>query len=123
MKQLLGIACVIPLLSTVGCDFFNSVGDTVDGLTNQLVAQGVVLRVLPPDLDEIDLSQSGFSEGTTATALLADAGSVTDLNNAPITGASVWIDEGEVETTLVEQGGGAYATQDATTLNYVEGAT
>jgi hypothetical protein len=76
------------LMLLPGCDLFQGVKDTVEGITNRNVAIGVV-TTLEASADDLDLSETEFAPGVAATLFLADAASVTDLDNAPITGADV----------------------------------
>lgn len=82
-----------------GCALFDGVKDTVEGVTNRNVAVGVV-TTLEASAGELDLSKTDFAPGVGATVFFADAAKVADLDNAPITGASVVIkgcgDEAEV---------------------------
>jgi hypothetical protein len=76
-------------LALAGCDAFNEGRDILEGLTNPLVVQAIVLGVdLPDDAEGIELPAE-FAAGSTATAFLADAGSVADLGNAPVIDATV----------------------------------
>lgn len=104
------------LLAMTGCDLFASgqeqiedLQDTLDGLTNPLVVQGLVLGVAEPDSEEIDLSKTDFSNGTAVTVFAADAASVSEIENAPVTGAAVTIKIGEQAAVTVDEAtGGAY---------------
>jgi hypothetical protein len=76
-------------LALQGCGVFNEGRDILEGLTNPLVVQAIVLGAdLPDDAQGVTLP-SEFSAGSTATAFLADAGNVADLDRAPISGATV----------------------------------
>ncbi|TVQ92992.1 MAG: hypothetical protein EA397_05745 [Deltaproteobacteria bacterium] len=87
-----------------GCAIVSEGRDILAGLTNPLVVQTLVLGVeLPSGADNITFPEE-FSAGSTGTAFLADAGNVADLENAPISGAEVWM-QAEV---LDEAGPGAY---------------
>jgi hypothetical protein len=107
---------MLVLLALTGCDLFASgqeqiddLQDTLDGLTNPLVVQGLILGVAEPDSEEIDLSQTDFSKGTAVTVFAADAASVNEIENAPVTGASISVKIGEqAAVDLEEAGGGAY---------------
>lgn len=107
---------MLVLLALTGCDLLASgqdqiddLQDTLDGLTNPLVVQGIVLGVAEPESSEIDLSKTDFSKGTVVTVFTADAASVNEIENAPVTGASISIKVGQQGAVdLEEVGGGAY---------------
>lgn len=88
-------------LSLTGCAFLT---DKVEGITNALVTQGLVMGVMAPDSGEVDLSASGFDQGVVGNAFLADTTSVTDLENAPIEGATVTLQS----AGFTEAGAGNY---------------
>ncbi|MCB9765507.1 MAG: hypothetical protein H6739_37380 [Alphaproteobacteria bacterium] len=103
-----------------GCDQFNDIKNTVDGLTNPLVAQTIILGVAEPESSEIDLSGTDFSQGATIQAFLADAASVNDLENAPVSGADVKIRVGETAAVwLTESADGAYSADGTDGFSYV----
>lgn len=113
------------LLSLLGCDLFQKAGDKVSGVLNPTVGQGVILSVAPPDdptLDEI-ASGGALELGTTVTLFLADAKSVTDLENAPIADATVTLDHRDGAAQADPQGGGAYVIGPAKGLNYAPNDT
>ena len=68
-----------------GCDFFEGVKDTVEGVVNRNVAIGVV-TTLEASVQELGIDDEAFSQDL-PPVFLADATSVTDLDNAPISGA------------------------------------
>ncbi len=106
------------LLMLQGCDFFNQVKDKVKGLTNPLVAQGMVLGVQSPEIDGLDLEGSGFAAGTAVTVFLADAAGVSDLEDVPVTGAQVDV-EG---SALLDTETGAYVLGPGTGPAYSVGS-
>jgi hypothetical protein len=104
------LVAVLPLM-TAGCGLFDKGKDLIDGLTNPLVAQAIVLGAqLPQDAGDIDFPAE-FADGVTVSIFLADAADVADLENAPIGGAAVTVEQ----TTIPEVQPGAYALEpDAT---------
>ncbi len=109
-----GVIC-LPLM---GCDIFKKVKDTVEGATNPLVVEGMVLGVeANEDTDSFDLSDTPYGEGTSLTSFLAEADSVANLSEAPVAGASLML-EGVAATETVA---GSYNIAPGT-LEYVEGA-
>lgn len=82
-----------------GCQAVNEGRDILEGLTNPLVVQALALGVeLPEDAQGVTLPPE-FSDGATATAFLADAGNAAELENAPISGATVTLQAEELEPT------------------------
>jgi hypothetical protein len=110
------ICLVLPLFSA--CDLFEDVKDTFDGLTDPLVVQSVVMGVEAAGVDPAVLDEIDLDAGVGATVFLANAKSATDLENAPITGAVVSINNTEVPET----GNGSY-TLEPGKLSYSVGAT
>jgi len=112
-------APVLLLLALPGCAFFSKAKDTFEGMTNPLVALGLVVSVQPADSSgNMDLSNSQMQDGTALTAFLADAAKVNDLNNAPVTGADVTCNG----ATASDLGQGLYGIEPGT-LTYQAGAT
>lgn len=88
-------------LALTGCAFLS---DKYEGITNSLVTQGLVMGVMAPETGDVDLSSSGFDEGVVGNAFLADTTQVTDLENAPIEGATVSLQS----ASFTEAGAGNY---------------
>jgi hypothetical protein len=108
---------LIALVGT-GCNLFREGRDILSGLTNPLVAQALVLGVeLPDEAEDIPLP-SEFTPGASATVFLADATSVTDLENAPVSDARVRFED----ERLSETGPGTYVLA-AGTMPYAPGQT
>ncbi|MBA2322235.1 MAG: hypothetical protein H0V89_13905 [Deltaproteobacteria bacterium] len=97
-------------LQLLGCDAFEKAFSSLDGITTTNVAQGAVLGIDPPSDDRLApfLEGTDFAPGMSITVFVADAGSVTDIANAPIANALVTID-GNVSEVVPSQGGGLYA--------------
>lgn len=115
---------MLTLLTLTGCDAFNKVKDTIDGLLDPIVTQGLVLGVEAPDSSLIDglIDTSTFESGTTVTLFMADARDVQDLENAPITGADVRLTGPGVDETVAELDSGTYALTPADAeIPYVAG--
>jgi len=94
---------ILPM-SIAACDLFQDAKDTIDGITDPLVAQAVILGVDTSDVDPELLEAADFETGVAVSVFLADAKSVNDIDNAPIGGASVHVNEALVP----EVGDGAY---------------
>jgi len=101
-----------------GCDLFEEVKDTYDGLTDPLVVQSVIVGVEIDAVDPAIVDELDFEAGVAGTVFLADAKSANDLDNAPIAGASVSINS----ASLFDTGEGAY-TLEPGVLTYANGAT
>ena len=101
-----------------GCDLFDEVKETYEGLTNPLVVQSVVVGVEVDGVDPAVVDELNFEAGVAGTVFLADAKSASDLDNAPISGAAVTINA----VSLADTGEGAY-TLEPGALTYTNGAT
>lgn len=112
------LVVVVAALGLSACDLEQAQA-TWGGLTNPLVAQGLVIGVEAPSSDQVDLSGTGFEEGTTATVFLADARSVDDLEQAPVGGANVTL--GGVAFSEVTAG--SYALDPTAGFTYNAGGT
>lgn len=120
MNRLAPLALLLPL---VGCDYIEQGKDIFEGLTNPLVVQGMILGIEPPDSEDIDLSGSDYSEGTTALVFLADAANADELENAPVSGADVSLRGGNLgDEGLADMGAGAYALALDPGVVYADGA-
>ncbi len=110
------------LLTLLACSAIDDLSDKVDGLTNTLVMEGIYVGVEPPTSELVDLSGTDFDKGAFVTALLADAASVTDLANAPVSGADVTLrSEANGETPLGDDGDGKYTATGDDGLTYADG--
>lgn len=117
------LALLLPTLTLQtlsGCAEIDAFKEAVDGLTNPLVGQGIVLGVEPPEQGSgIDLSQSDFSQGAWAELYLADAASVDDMDEAPVTGASASLSSASNGSlALAEAADGRYTTDEDGGLVY-----
>lgn len=103
------------LLSLIACDAFDKAKDTIDGILDPVVVEGIVLGVQPPENQELQdlLDQSDFQSGTTVTVFMADARDVQEIENAPITGANVTLSGPGVDATVGEVDQGLYALTPA----------
>lgn len=110
--------CLALCLTLSGCAFFRDVGETLEGLTNPLVSLGMLLAVEPPSTDEVDLSGTDYEDGTAFTVFLADAAQVDEIEEAPVLGAQVVLQDVEA----VETGGGSYTVAPGA-LDYAAGST
>jgi hypothetical protein len=115
----------IVLLQLLGCDAFHKAFSSLDGISQSTVVQGAVMAVELPDDDRIAplLEGTDFAPGVAVTAFIADASSVTDLANAPISNALVTVD-GNVSETIPSQGSGLYASDPSSSdLVYEDGGS
>ncbi len=117
---------LLVLLTLTGCDALNKAKDTIDGLLEPVVVEGIVLGIEPPQSQELQdlLDQSEFESGTTATIFMADAKEVDEIENAPITGATVSLLGTGAGVTLSEVDSGVYGLEPGTDpLPYAQGET
>lgn len=103
------VASILP-----GCELFDQVKDTLEGVTDPTVALGVLTRIEPPSgfddptlSDLTGVSGTELDPGVAATLFLADARSLSDLGNAPVTGAEI-LARGCEEEVLLEEAEPAY---------------
>ncbi len=115
---------MVMTLLLLGCEELDQIKETVDGVTNPLVAQGLILGVAEPEYEEIDLSDSDWANGALVKIFLADASSVDDMANAPVEGATVRLKVGDAAgVELLSEGGGAYAgNSEEQGISYVVGS-
>jgi hypothetical protein len=86
-----------------------SLKDKIDGYTESLAAEGILLGVAEPMSEDIDLSGTAFDLDAKLTVFLADAASVGDLGGAPIEGATVSVKNSTFgDLRLMEKGSGLY---------------
>jgi hypothetical protein len=99
------------LLALAGC----SVVDKLEGLTNPLVAEALVLGVQEPSTAELDPAAAGLPPGAGATVFLADAKSVDDLEDAPVGGADVVYRDSTGSYPMSEDDAGEYRVDSVET--------
>ena len=96
--------------------------DDVKGVTNPLIAEGIMLGVAPPESEDIDLSGTEFSQNAAAGAMLADAKGVDDMADAPVAGAEVAMLSDVIgRVDFGEDSAGTYSADSGDGLDYVEG--
>src|SRR5262245_22332243 len=95
------------LFKSVG-DGINHVGDTIGGLTNPLVVQGIVLGVDAPqgDTSGLDLSDTDLKQGCALTVFLADASDPSQIEDAPVIGAGVDVSTAKGDVAATDEGDG-----------------
>jgi hypothetical protein len=111
------------LLGTIGlagCDKLIEIQDTVEGITERFVVEGIYLGVEQPD--DVDLSETAFA-GARLTAFLADASQISEIEQAPIESTALILmspgNGGSVP--MVDAGGGKYELTRDDGLEYVSG--
>ncbi|MEZ4316038.1 MAG: hypothetical protein R3F61_00970 [Myxococcota bacterium] len=120
------IMWMLALVALSGCDALNKAKDTIDGLLEPVVAEGIVLGVEPPQSQELQdlLNGSEFDSGTTVTLFMADAKEVQQIENAPIQGADVSLTGPGVNATVSEVDSGVYVLTPADQpIEYASGDT
>jgi hypothetical protein len=81
-------ALLLGAITLTGCGKLSEIKDVVDGVSERFVVSGIYLGVEQPD--GVDLSKTAFS-GARLTAYLADAGQISEIEDAPITGTAVML--------------------------------
>lgn len=115
-------AALSVLLLVAGCEQLQDVKDTLEGLTNPLVVEALVLGVAEPESEDIDLTDTPFEKGTVATVFLADATGLDDLEESTVAGAQVAVRSATMGTVdLVDEGAGLYAGTGEDGLLYTVG--
>jgi hypothetical protein len=109
---------LVSILFFSGCELFEDVKETFEGLTNPLVAQSVFLGVEADGVDPEMLEALNVESGVAASVFLADANNADEMENAPISGAIVHMGE----TSAVEAADGTYVIEPGV-LTYVVGTT
>jgi hypothetical protein len=102
------------LALATGC----SVVDKLEGLTNPLVAEALVLGVEEPSTPELDPSAAGLPPGAVATVFLADAKNVDDLESSPVSGAEVSYQDSSGSFAMEEDDGGEYRLDSVETPGF-----
>ena len=97
--------------------------EKLEGLTNPLVAEALVLGIEEPSTDELDPSAAGLEPGVGATVFLADAKSIDDIEEAPVGGADVAYSDSSGSFAMEEDDGGEYrvSSVDEQDFDYVPG--
>lgn len=112
----------LALFALTGCDAFTKARDTLDGLLEPVVVQGIVLGIEPPQGDGLDelLANSRFEDaGTSATIFLADAANAAEIETAPISGATVQLTGSGATGNVNEADDGVYTRIPDGTFPYV----
>jgi len=118
MQRRTMVGAVVAATMLGGCDLFNAAKDTVEGVVQPTVAIGLVVRgeadVQGLDgLDDLDAYASGLG----ATVFLADARSVNDLGNAPISGATLELTACGDTVAMTESASGTYTLAPGSALD------
>jgi hypothetical protein len=84
--------------------------DGLQGLTDPVVAQGLVLGIETPDHPAVDkaLERAGIDPGVAVTMFLANASSLGDLDSLPLEGARVVVQTPEDAVDAPDLGDGLY---------------
>jgi len=106
-----------------GCTYLSRTTDLLDGLTNPLVLQGLVLSIDAPP-PAVDLASAGFVEGASATVFLADVAEASALAQVPVRDAEVRLTGPSIGSVMgLEVAPGTYAATPDDGLAYFEGET
>jgi hypothetical protein len=117
-------------VTMIGCGWFDAVKEDVDGvvddiegLTNPLLAQAIVLGVEEPSAPELQpLIDAGvLVPGTGVSLFLADAASADQIEESLVSGAAVVLDTPSVNASVDETEEGVYTVDPVTgQLTYVD---
>ena len=103
-----------------GCADFLAIADTFADLTAPLVVQATYIGVEEPP-EEMSLKGTSWADGSRVQALLADAGSLDDLQSAPVDDAAVALElDGDV-IDLESDSAGNFSASAADGLGWAEG--
>lgn len=113
------------MLSLTGCDALNKARDTLEGVLEPVVVEGIVLGIEAPQGQGVDqlLEGTDYQAGTSVTVFIADAREVSEIENAPVTGADVVLSGPGVSVPIAETGGGVYTHVPSGDLPYDAEAT
>jgi len=109
------------LLATLltGCGQLEDVKETLEGLTDPLVVEAVLIGAMEPESDLIDLSDTDFADGTSIKVFVADATSIDDLEAGALDGVTVDVKSASLGTLPLDAvGGGLYTANGQDGLEY-----
>ncbi len=113
-------ALLLGAITLTGCGKLGEIQETVEGVTERFVVASIYLGVEQPE--DVDLSETAFS-GARLTAFLADASSISEIEDAPITDTAVVLlspgNGGSLPMT--DAGGGKYELSADDGLAYYSG--
>ena len=84
------------------------VKEKLEGFTNPLVAEALVLGIEEPSNPKLDPGAAGLNPGVGATVFLADAKNADEIEESPVTGAEVAYTDGSGSFTMEEDDFGEY---------------
>ncbi len=108
-----------------GCDLITDIQEELDGLTNPLVGQGIMIGIDTPDDEVLRQAIVGteWENGGLIEIFLADATSIDNMADAPVIGATVKATVGNnAPVRLTEDSAGSYSAFSEDGLVYEEGA-
>lgn len=107
-------------LTLGGCGKLEDIKNTVEGLTERFVIEGIYLGVAEYD-GELDLEAVGFG-GARVVGYLADAAQISEIDQAPITGVDLrLLSDVSGGSDLIEDGAGKYSLTHDEGLTYSDG--
>jgi len=107
-----------------GCDLLNDIQEELDGLTNPLVGQGIMIGIDTPDDPTLQQAIAGtdWENGGAIEIFLADATSIDNMAESPVVGAIVKATIGDnAPVRLIEDSDGSYSAFSEDGLIYEEG--
>jgi hypothetical protein len=118
--MLYSFALLASLMS--GCGQLEDVKETLEGLTDPLVVEAILIGAVEPESELIDLSETDFADGATIKVFVADATSLDDLESGAMDGVSVDLKSASLgNLPLSAVGGGLYTANGQDGLEYFAG--
>ena len=108
------------LILLTGCSDLMALSDAIAALTDPLVVQATYIGVETPPA-EMPLEGTSWAEGSRAQAILADAGALDNLSEAPIDDATVALELDGVPVPLAAQSAGSFVATAAEGLGWAPG--
>ena len=107
-----------------GCAQLKAWQEEVEALTNQFVLEGIYIGLEEPEDELIAeiIQHTKLRDGSTATVFLADASSIDEIENSPISGANVAFESpSNGGINMTESSGGKYELSGDHGLEYWAG--
>ena len=113
---------LLPLI--LGCADIAKLQALQNTVGNPIVMVGAYIGIDPPDDVNLDMSNSEFDVTAVVTTVLADATSVSDMSNSPVTGVSAtWASPVNGKVDLLEGDLGDYEATSNDGVKYTDSET
>jgi hypothetical protein len=105
-----------------GCGQLEDVKETLEGLTEPLVVEAILIGAVEPESELIDLSETDFADGATVKVFVADATSLDELEAGAMDDLAVDLKSPSLGNLPLEAvGGGLYTANGQDGLEYFAG--